>query len=79
MQVIKRIVKVPADRLLHIELPEDALADEEAEVIVLFNALPSSQEEKLAAMQEAIKDPLYLADLDEAMGDFQYADKDGKL
>lgn len=79
MQVIKQIVKVPADRQLRIELPEEALADEEAEVIVLFNIVPSSQKQKLAAMREATSDPLYLDDLNETMEDFRYADKDDGL
>ena len=42
MQTIKRVVKVPADRELRIKLPDEATADEEVEVIVLFNTSPAS-------------------------------------
>jgi len=79
MEVIKQIVRVPADRQLRIELPEEALTDEEAEVIVLFNIAPLSRKQKMTAMREAASDPLFLDDLNEAMEDFRYADKDDGL
>lgn len=74
MEVFKQIITVPADRELRIKLPDEAAANEEAEIIVLFKSASVTLEEKLAAMQEAASDELYLADLNEANEDFKYAD-----
>jgi hypothetical protein len=74
MEAIKHTIKIPADKQLHIQLPDYAIADEEAEVIVLLKSPSSGISEKLLAMREAINDPMYLADLNEAMEDFQVAD-----
>lgn len=74
IEVFKQIITVPADRELRIKLPDGAAANEEAEIIVLFKSASVTQEEKLAAMQEAASDELYLADLNEANEDFKYED-----
>ena len=76
MQAVRHIVTVPDSRELRIQLPEEATPHEEAEVIVLFKRLPTSTDEKLAAMREAAQDELFLADLNEVAEDFQYADED---
>jgi hypothetical protein len=73
MQVIKQTIKVPAGRQLRIQLPEEAMASEDAEVIVLFNASPVSRDQRFAAMREAANDPLFLADLNEVMEDDDHA------
>jgi hypothetical protein len=74
MEVIKQIVTVPASRRLQIQLPEDAAAHEEAEVIVLFKSSTQSHEAKLALMREAATDELFMADLVGVSEDFAYAD-----
>ncbi len=74
MEAIKHIIKIPADKQIHIQLPDSATADEEAEVIVIFKSAPTNIAEKMSAMREAVNDPLFLADLNEAMEDFAYAD-----
>jgi hypothetical protein len=76
MQTIKRVVKVPADRELRIKLPDEAAADEEVEVVVLFNTSPTSFDEKIAAVRLAATDPLFLADINQVSEDFEYADLD---
>ncbi|HYG08677.1 MAG TPA: hypothetical protein VD835_01770 [Pyrinomonadaceae bacterium] len=76
MQVVKRIITVPPSRELRIQLPEEAAAHEEAEVIVRFKSSQVSHADKLAAMREAAVDPLYLADMNEVAEDFQHADSD---
>ena len=76
MQVVKQIITVPPSRELRIQLPDEAAAHEEAEVIVLFKSSQASFTDKVAAMREAAADPLYLADLLEVAEDFQYADSD---
>lgn len=79
MQAIKQTVIVPPSRELHIKLPEEAVAYQEAEVIVIFKSAAQSQDEKLAAMRAAANDELFLADLRETMSDFEYADREEKL
>jgi hypothetical protein len=75
MEAIKHLVKVPINRELKIQLPATAVADSDAEVIVLFRSQANAtKEEKYALMREAVKDEMFLADLSEVMDDFQYAD-----
>jgi hypothetical protein len=76
MQVVKQIITVPPSRELRIQLPAEAAAHEEAEVIVLFKSWQAGSTDKIAAMREAAIDPLYLADLNEVVEDFQDADRD---
>ncbi|HEY0084127.1 MAG TPA: hypothetical protein VGB61_15215 [Pyrinomonadaceae bacterium] len=76
MQVVKQIMTVPPSRELRIQLPEEAAAHEEAEVIVRYKSSQVSSMDKLAAMREAALDPLYLADMKEVAEDFQHADND---
>lgn len=75
MEVVKQNLIVPLNRELLIKLPETAAPHQTAEVIVLFSPV-SSNAEKLALMQSAMNDSLFLADLEEIAADFQYADFD---
>jgi len=77
MEAIKQVIKVPADRELRIRLPNDAITNEEAEVIILFRTTFEGRSAKLAAMREAMADPLFLADLHEIADDFKHADAEG--
>ncbi len=79
MQAIKQTVTVPATRELHIKLPDEAAAHEEAEVIVLFKSTSPASDERLAAMRAAMSDELFLSDLTETMEDFQHADRDTRI
>jgi len=75
MEVVKQNVRVSMDRTVLVELPDSAVPDQTAEVIVLFeNAMPG--DDKLAEMDAAMSDPLFLADLEEIREDFRYADMD---
>lgn len=77
MQALKQIVTVPETRELLIKLPADAVPQEEAEVIVLFKSNEAELNANLAAMREAGKDEMFLADLEEAMEDFHHVDIEG--
>lgn len=77
MQAIKQTVTVPPSRELNIKLPQDAVANEEAEVIVLFKSAGQTQEEKYVAIEEAMNDELFLSDLHETMKDFEHVDREG--
>ena len=64
MEAIKHLIKVPISRELKIQLPATAVADSDAEIIVLFRSrAKATKEEKYALMSEAMKDELFLADL----------------
>lgn len=75
MEIVKHTVTVPLNRELLIRLPETAATNQAAEVIILFSPV-STDAEKLALMQSAMSDPLFVADLEEIAADFQYADFD---
>jgi hypothetical protein len=79
MQAIRQTVTVPATRELHIKLPDEAAAHEEAEVIILFKSTSPAQDERLAAMRDAMSDELFIADLTETMKNFQHADRDERI
>ena len=76
MEAIKQTIIVPATRELCIQLPEAAIAHEEAEVIVLFKSRRDDFGEKIEAMRQAANDEIFLADLKEVAQDFEYADRD---
>lgn len=75
MEVVKQNVIVSANRELLIKLPKNAAPNQTAEVIILFSPV-STNGEKLALMQGAMSDPLFVADLEEIREDFRYADFD---
>jgi hypothetical protein len=79
MQALKQIVTVPETRELLIKLPAEAVPQEQAEVIVLFKSNEAELHADLAAMREAGKDEMFLADLEEAMEDFHHVDTEGAL
>lgn len=71
MEAIRQTVMIPATREINIKLPEIAATYEEAEIIILFKPSPKkTYAEKLAQLQEAANDPLFLADLQEIAEDF---------
>ena len=74
MQALRQLVTVPETRELRIQLPDDAAPQEEAEVIILFKSGGTELNARLAAMQEAMSDELFLTDLRETMEDFRHAD-----
>ena len=74
MQALRQLVTVPETRELRIQLPDDAAPQEEAEVIILFKSGGTELNARLAAMQEAMSDELFLTDLRETMEDFRHTD-----
>ena len=75
MEVVKQTVTISANRELLIKLPKTAALNQQAEVIILFSPV-STNGEKLTLMQEAMSDPLFVADLEEIREDFRHADFD---
>lgn len=78
MEAIKQTLTVPKSRELRIKLPANAIADEPAEIIVLFRVKPTGLAKKIAELESAAQDALYLADINEVQKDFQFADAEVK-
>ncbi|MGI8641867.1 MAG: hypothetical protein ACR2MG_18205 [Pyrinomonadaceae bacterium] len=77
MEAIKQTVTVPKNREVTVKFPETAVPNETAEIIILFRG-KKSLENKLAEMDLAARDDLYLADIKEIQSDFQFADSEVK-
>ncbi len=80
MEAIRQTITIPATRNITIQLPDTAAINEEAEIIILFK--PSSKKSyatRIAELQEAANDPLFLADLKEIAEDFRYVDQEEYL
>ena len=73
MEVVKQNVRVSVDRKILIELPQTAVPNQTAEVIVLFENAARSND-RLGEMDAAMSDPMFLADLAEIREDFLFAD-----
>lgn len=74
MEVVKQTVTISTGREVVIQLPDSAEPDQEAEVIVIFS--PASNGSRMAQMDKAMSDPLYLEDLEEVRRDFAHVDLD---
>jgi hypothetical protein len=76
MEVVKKTVTIPSDRRLVIMLPDSADPAQVAEVVVSFSTV-STNGDKMALMQGAMSDPLFVADLKEVNRDFRGCDRIG--
>ena len=79
MEAIKRILTVPLTLEITVKLPDDAVPNEKAEVIILYRSKKDGFAEKLAVMESAKTDDLYLSDIKEIEEDFSFADAEIKL
>lgn len=79
MEAIKRILTVPLTLEITVKLPDDAVPNEKAEVIILYRSKRNSFAEKFALMELAKDDDLYLSDIREIEEDFSLADAEIKL
>ena len=73
---VKQQIRIPQDRELHVRLPQNAVAEIDAQVTVQDQVALDDGDAQIAM---AAKDPLFMADLYEVMNDFQYADFDEVL
>lgn len=74
MEEIKQTLTVPLTLELTVKLPADAIPNEEAEIIVFYRSNKNVFAEKLAQMEAAKTDELYLSDIKEITEDFKFAD-----
>ncbi len=77
MEAMKQIVRVPSNHEVRIKVPEYLPENELLEVILLVKKRKQSFEDKIKAMKEAVKDPMYLEDMKAVEQDFEHADLEG--
>ena len=75
INAIKHIVRVPADHNIMIKVPENVKENQTVEVILLISGRGECA--RKASIAEAVKDSMYLEDLNNAMNDFKFADEEG--
>jgi len=75
INAIKHIVRVPADHNITIKVPETVKENQTIEVILLIAG--RSRRGNKASIAEAVKDSMYIEDLNNAMNDFKFADEEG--
>ena len=79
MEEIKQTFTVPLTLEITVKLPEDAIPNETAEVIVLYRSKKTGYSDKLALMELAKNDDLYMSDIMEIEKDFSFADAEMKI
>jgi hypothetical protein len=65
MLQVHKTITVPADQILRVSVP-DVPKGEEVEVYIYTKNGSPSYEDKLALLDRAVNDPLYLKDMEEA-------------
>jgi hypothetical protein len=74
MDAIKQIVRIPSSHEIKIKIPEHIAENELMEVILLIKSKKRSFGDKINQLKEAVKDPMFLADMNAVNQDFEYAD-----
>ena len=77
MNAIRQIVRIPSDHELKIKIPEYIAENELMEVILLIKSKKRSFGDKINRLKEAVKDPMFLADMNAVTQDFEYTDSEG--
>jgi hypothetical protein len=73
MDAIRQIVRIPSDHELKIKIPEYIAENELMEVILLIKSKKRTFEDKISRLKEAVKDPMFLEDMNAVNKDFEYA------
>jgi len=68
MKAIRKIIKIPKDHKITIEIPETIRDEQMAEILVIFNNDEDKKEK--ADISEAMNDPMFLEDLEKVNADF---------
>ena len=66
--MLKQIYDVPKNHQLIINLPETF--NENKKVLVTIDNISDNQQKKIELLKEAVKDPLFMEDLEEVNRDF---------
>lgn len=74
MEAIRQYVRVPKNHKIQITVPEYIDSEELAEVIVIVGN--KSKKEKIKNMERAMKDPMFVADMNKINEDFKFIDSE---
>lgn len=77
MQALKQIVKIPRNHELKIKVPSNIPENETVEVILIVNDRQSKFEKRINELKSAVKDNLFMEDMDEISKDFEIIDSEG--
>ncbi len=77
MEAIKQIVRIPENHEIRIKIPQYIPENEEVEVILIFRKKPTTFNQKISELREAIGDNLFLNDLRDISEDFKTVDLEG--
>ena len=75
METVRQTIRVPKSHEVKIKIPDHIKENDSIEVVLI-----SGLEDKKRGIEElkkAMKDNLFLEDLNECMGDFKYVDAEG--
>ncbi len=72
MEAIRQIVKIPKSHEVTIKIPDHIAEDELMEVILLVKNRKQSYKDKMEQMKQAVKDPMFLADMKAVNRDFEH-------
>lgn len=68
MKAIRRFVKIPENHVISIEVPVDFKVDEIAEILLILDR--KDENKNKYDLTNAMKDPLFVEDMNEVMTDF---------
>jgi hypothetical protein len=77
MEAIRQIVRVPGNHEVRIKVPEHLAEDELMEVILLVKTRKQRFKDKIEELKKAVKDPMYLEDMNAVNQDFAHTDLEG--
>lgn len=70
MNAVKSIVATPENRIIQLRVPESVPINEPVEVILLYGEQNNSYQSKINQLSQALKDKLFIEDLNEISSDF---------
>ncbi len=77
MEAIKQIVRIPKNHEIRIKIPQSIPENEAVEVILIVRKKPTTFNQKVSEVREAIGDNLFLNDLRDISEDFKTLDLEG--
>lgn len=77
MEAIRQIIRIPRSHEVKIKIPDYLEEDELMEVLMLVNMGKRSYKDKILDLQEAVKDPDFIEELEAVNHDFENVDMEG--
>ena len=74
MEAIKQVVRIPENHEVKIKIPQYMPENDLVEVILILKKKPDDFEEKISEIKTAMKDDLFLNDLNEISEEFETID-----